>query len=219
MERRSRMTPQQLTPPNPSQIGKPLKPKHELFAIGLAKGLKPAEAYVSAGYKRGGAGVSASRLWQNANIRARVAELRAGITAAVVADIIKTEIGSRDARVVAKSDRWKALQQIREARSKDPGILKAPGGHTGFVQVTVRTVRGPDGRMVPVMEHSVDTAMLREFSALEREVQEELGQRVDRSVTGITGVDESGNPAAGGEIRIVLSAAESESDPDTDDAS
>ena len=60
------------------------------------------------------------------------------MTAAVVAGVIKVKIADKDARLVAKQDRWNALQRIREARAKDPNILKVPGGDTGFVTVYPR---------------------------------------------------------------------------------
>ena len=57
------------------------KPNYERFAIEIAKGVAPAEAYANAGYSRKGAEKSASRLLTNAKIRQRIAEIRATITA------------------------------------------------------------------------------------------------------------------------------------------
>jgi hypothetical protein len=41
------------------------------------------------------------------------------------------------------------LLKVRAARAKDPAILKAPGGDTGFVTVTLRQA----GQRVPVILH------------------------------------------------------------------
>ncbi len=53
------------------------------------------ESYVNAEYSRKGAEKSSSHLLQNAEVCQRVAELRATITAAVVAGGIKAKIGNK----------------------------------------------------------------------------------------------------------------------------
>jgi Terminase small subunit len=50
--------------------------KHEKFCIGIAEGLTAENAYVEAGYSPKGAAQSASRLLRNAEIQARINELR-----------------------------------------------------------------------------------------------------------------------------------------------
>lgn len=76
--------------------------KHEHFAQLVAKGVNASEAYVSAGYSKIGAKVSASRLLAHANIRVRVSELQE----ALAGGTIELEISSRNARVQALQERW-----------------------------------------------------------------------------------------------------------------
>ena len=155
------------------------------------------------GYKGKGANASATRLLKIAAINARIAEILATISAAV----IKAEIANRDWRVMQLHDITARLHRIRDARAKDPAILKAPGGDTGFVTVTVRTVEGSDGRRVPVIEHAVDTGLIREIKATLRQASEELGQLTQKHEAGGT-TDGNGNPT-GGPLTIVLTQSES----------
>jgi Terminase small subunit len=65
-------------------VGPLRNPRQEQFARGIAAGVTPPEAYVSAGYSRNGASPSAGRLLRNALIRARVAELQQAVADSVV---------------------------------------------------------------------------------------------------------------------------------------
>ena len=49
--------------------------RHELFAQAIARGLKPHEAYLEAGYSGRGAYQGADRLKRNPQVAARIAEL------------------------------------------------------------------------------------------------------------------------------------------------
>ena len=51
-------------------------PRHEKFSQLVAGGVKPAEAYVLAGYKKTGASQAASRLLTKTEVCARVSELQ-----------------------------------------------------------------------------------------------------------------------------------------------
>jgi phage terminase small subunit len=61
-------------------------PRHERFARELAKGNSATEAYIASGYDAVGAAarVNASRLLTNANISARIAELKRNIAERVI---------------------------------------------------------------------------------------------------------------------------------------
>jgi hypothetical protein len=181
------------------------KPKYEMFAIEIAKGATVVDAYVNAGYSRKGAERSASRLLMNAKIVARIGEIRATL----IAGVIKTEIANKDWRVMKLHDIAQRLESIRDARAKDPTILKCPGGDTGFVQATARVVTGPNDVKMIVTDHSVDTGLVRELKATYRQVAEELGQlTLKHEVGGIT--DAAGNPA-GVPIQVLkLTPAEDE---------
>ena len=51
-------------------------PKHEKFALSLARGLSQEKAYIEAGYSANGARASASKLQTNPNILRRVNEIQ-----------------------------------------------------------------------------------------------------------------------------------------------
>lgn len=59
-----------------------LKPRHELFAQNLAKGMAQGAAYEAAGFKSSDSG--ASRLARNVKVQARVLEIKAEIAARVI---------------------------------------------------------------------------------------------------------------------------------------
>jgi phage terminase small subunit len=69
--------------------------KHEQFAQSVAKGISATGAYISAGYSKAGAAASASRLMTNANVSARIKELKT----ATAKSVVKIEIRKRSARV------------------------------------------------------------------------------------------------------------------------
>src|SRR5260370_1120570 len=80
--------------------------KHERFAQLVATGLSASKAYISAGYSKTGAKVSASRLLARSNLRARVRELQETLAAGT----ITLEISNRNARVQALQERWLTLR-------------------------------------------------------------------------------------------------------------
>ena len=107
--------------------------KHEHFSQLLAKGVSAADAYVSAGYSKIGAKVSASRLRAHANIRARVCELQE----ALAVGTIELEISSRNARVHALQDRWTTLRAGIALLLAERGTAMAgtSGGSSGLLMV------------------------------------------------------------------------------------
>jgi len=146
-------------------------PKHEKFCLNLNKGMKPTQAYVKAGYSKTGADQSASRLLRNPLICSRVAELREIISSQVV----KLEIADRNHRVRALQDRWDKLQQVIAERASDPATAAGPGGKTGLLCRTLKSVgSGKDAQLID--EWTVDTGLLREIRAHEQQAAQELGQ-------------------------------------------
>ena len=98
--------------------------KHEQFAVAIAKGVSAAKAYTSAGYSECGAKQSAARLLTSTNIRSRVAQIQAELSAGTIA----LEISSRNARVRALQNRWDRMRQVIEQRAASPDFAKVPGG-------------------------------------------------------------------------------------------
>jgi hypothetical protein len=143
--------------------------KHEQFAMAIAKGVSLAEAYTSAGYSECGAKQSAARLLRNANIRHRVAQIQAELSAGTIA----LEISSRNARVRALQDRWDRMRQVIEQRAASPDFAKVPGGTSGLL---CRDLRCKD---TPV--YKLDTGLLAELRAHEQQAAQELSQWQTRS--------------------------------------
>ena len=138
--------------------------KHEQFAMASAKGVSLAEAYTSAGYSECGAKQSAARLLRNANIRSRVTQIQAELSAGTIA----LEISSRNARVRALQVRWDRMRQVIEQRAASPDFAKVPGGTTGLL------CRDPRCKDTPV--YKIDTGLLAELRAHEQQAAQELSQ-------------------------------------------
>jgi hypothetical protein len=182
--------------PNGHKTGAELSnPRHERFAVEIAKGTPPGKAFGNAGYRAKWADQGASRLAKREEVAARIAQLRT----ILVQGVINAEIGNRDARLLALQDRYDRLRRVIEARASDLETLKVPGGDTGLVVFTVRVVSGKDGKRIAVREHAVDAALLRELRAIEQQAAQEMGQ-----LAGVT--DNTGNPT-GGAVRMVLFTA------------
>lgn len=84
-------------------------------------------------------------------------------------------IGALESRLAALDRRWDALHRVIDERAHDPAMANVPGGTTGLVVRTVQAVgRGRAFRLVAV--DRVDTGLLRELRAHERQAARELGQ-------------------------------------------
>lgn len=150
-------------------------PRHEQFAQLIAAGHNVTEAYVKAGYSASGASQSGYRLGQVAEVQARIAEIRAEISAGMV----KASIRDRNARIAALQDRWERMQRVIEARAADPDHASAPGGDTGLLVRQFKIVgRGEDAK--PVEEFSVDTGLLSEMRQAELQAAKEEGQLAEK---------------------------------------
>src|SRR5260370_10147907 len=99
--------------------------KHEQFAQSVAKGISATAAYISAGYSKAGAAASASRLMTNANVLARIKELKT----ATAASVEKVEIRKRSARVQVLQNIVHRLYRHTEARALE--YAAHPGGARG----------------------------------------------------------------------------------------
>jgi hypothetical protein len=123
-------------------------------------------------------GISRSQLWrwkQHPEFRSRVEAV-----ANKLGDISRRfTIAKFNARLKALDDRWHGLQAIVEARAADPAMQEAPGGDTGLL-VRRRRMLGTGKNAVEVVEFVVDTRLLRELRALEKQAVIETGQWVDK---------------------------------------
>src|SRR5947209_3055458 len=88
------------------------KSRHEQFAQLVAGGETAGKAYVSLYGEAKGSDQSASRLLRNAQISARVAELKGQISA----NLFKTGLRDRENRLNALQNRWEMLMEIVRER-------------------------------------------------------------------------------------------------------
>lgn len=138
--------------------------KHEQFAQSVAKGMSATEAYISAGYSPAGAAASASRLLTNANVAARIKELKT----AMAESVVKVEIRKRSARVQALQDIVDRLTGLIEARALE--YADHPGGATGML---VKERRGKNGQQE---SWKFDATLVRQINATLKQAAIEEGQ-------------------------------------------
>ena len=94
----------------------------------------------------------------------------------IAAQILKTGIADKTARIAKANKRWDGLHQIIEERAADPQFEGVPGGKTGLLSHDIKSVgSGPFQRIVDYFE--VDTGLLNEIRQHETMVSEDLGQR------------------------------------------
>jgi hypothetical protein len=110
-------------------------------------------------------------------IAENVAEIRRGI--------LSTGIADKANRIARYNERFEQLEQVRQARARAYADNAAiPGGGTGIVQFTTRTMTemGEDGerRQVTRVECHIDVASLREELALMRQAAIEAGDWSER---------------------------------------
>jgi phage terminase small subunit len=139
-------------------------PKHEQFAQSVAKGITATGAYISAGYSKAGAAASASRLMTNANVSARIRELKT----ATAASVVKVEIRKRSARVQVGQNIVDRLCRLREARALQ--YADHPGGATGML---VKEYRGKNGQQEI---WKFDAALVSQINATLKQAAIEEGQ-------------------------------------------
>jgi transposase-like protein len=85
-------------------------------------------------------------------------------------------IGDPDRRLAQINKRWRKLQAVIAARAKCDRLQHVPGGTTGLITVTERSIRLDNDNYSVVEEAQIDTGLLAEMRALEVAAAIELGQ-------------------------------------------
>ena len=89
--------------------------KHELFAQAIARGVSRSDAYVGAGYSKGGASHNAARLIQNDTVSARIKELHTGVAEQLV--VVVVEASKRSYRMLQLQNRLDGMLRLQRARA------------------------------------------------------------------------------------------------------
>lgn len=113
---------------------------------------------------------SAAHGWQ-ARLVAIAEQERAAIVARGIAD--------RQNRVDALNDRWERMRRVVDERAADPEMQSVAGGRTGLLVHKLRVV-GTGRNALQVDEYEVDTSLLAEMRATEKQAAQELGQWVEK---------------------------------------
>lgn len=95
----------------------------------------------------------------------------------MAADLYREGLAVRQNRLDALNDRWRRMQRVIEERSKDETMQNVPGGTTGLMVRTWKPMR--DGSALP--EYAVDTALMAEMRATEKQAAQELGEWSEKS--------------------------------------
>lgn len=138
--------------------------KHELFAQSVATGISATGAYTSVGYSEAGAAASASRLRSDANVSARIEELKTSMAEGVV----EVDIRKRTARVQILENNLNWMLGLIEARSVEHAAH--PGGDTGLLAKDYR------GKNAEQEIWKVDAALVTQINATMKQAAIEEGQ-------------------------------------------
>jgi hypothetical protein len=103
---------------------------------------------------------------------------------------LRHAIGRKNRRLKAINDRWERMQQVIEERAVAPEMQKVPGGKTGLLSHTVKSIgKGDDFERIDL--YAVDTGLLAEMRACERQAAQEVANWVEKvAPTNPDGTDE-----------------------------
>jgi len=93
--------------------------------------------------------------------------------------IVAQGIAERQNRVDAYGDRWGRMRQVIAERAADKELADVPGGKTGLLVRTFRTIGGRGDPQI-VEEFAVDVGLLREMREIEKQAAQDLGQWVEK---------------------------------------
>jgi hypothetical protein len=95
---------------------------------------------------------------------------------------LRHRIARKECRIAILGDLHDKMLRVIEERGASADLAEVPGGKTGLVTKTLKGLGNGDNFQV-VEEYEVDTGTVREIRAVQQQVAEELGQRVERTET------------------------------------
>ncbi len=111
--------------------------------------------------------------------------------------VLRYAVARKCKRLQAQQDRWERMHQVIAERAEAEVMQGVPGGGTGLLTHTLKSIGGGDNARV-VDEYTVDTGLLKEIRELEKQAAQEVGDM---------GGDESREPA---QIVIMFPRADGE---------
>lgn len=88
-------------------------------------------------------------------------------------------IARKTRRIAALDDRWGRMLEVIEERAASPEMEDVPGGRTGLLVRTERSVGSGPAQQI-VEEFTVDTGLLRELREHEKQAAQEMGQWIEK---------------------------------------
>lgn len=102
---------------------------------------------------------------------------------------LKYAIARKGRRMAALQDRWERMQRVIAERAAAPEMEGVPGGETGALVHTQKSIGGGPAAQV-VDEYAFDAALFKELREHEKQAAEELGQLIKKHEhTGAGGKD------------------------------
>jgi hypothetical protein len=148
-----------------------LTPRHDRAALQLAERQM---TWLQIAAEAGVSDVALYKWTKDADFAALVDEHRATLHAAIVRD----GITAKQTRVAGMQERHRRMWAVIEARAADPKNQDIAGGTTGLL---VRQVKpAPGSRVGMTEEWAVDTGLLSEMRATEKQVAQELGEWTEK---------------------------------------
>jgi len=155
--------------------------KHEKFCNFTSAGMSAADAYIAAGYvvsSRDAARAAASKLNRVPSVEGRIAELTPMVEARLkegaekIAQVVEDEVTRSLGRVLSLAVRRRNMLDVIEARAKHPENQWAPGGNTGMIITSERSL----GKFGTIKTHEFDATISRELRETEKQTAIELKQ-------------------------------------------
>ncbi len=108
-------------------------PRHEAFAVLVAGGVRPSEAYTRVGFSKKGAAPSATRLASRPSVAARIAELNRGASESTGQGFLNRAVRDRDyvidllkrnAQAALEAEDHAAVNRAAELLGKELGMFR-----------------------------------------------------------------------------------------------
>lgn len=93
--------------------------------------------------------------------------------------VFRRAIGRRSRRLLCQENRWLAMQRVIRERAADPCMQNVPGGQTGLLVRTVKSI-GAGTNFKEVEEYEFDAALVKAIADVEKQAAQECGQWTER---------------------------------------